>query len=157
MAGIAALVAAEGVTRPVDGRPHLTKWLGTDAVDASLLACVTPFGLYGADDPVGAGTVAEVERRLARDGGVYRYLDDTFYGGGRWVLLAGFLGWNHARAGRSGEARRYLRWMEAQATPAGDLPEQVSDLLLDPGRRQEWLDRWGGRWRRRCSGRTACT
>ncbi|GAA4532777.1 glycoside hydrolase family 15 protein [Nonomuraea ferruginea] len=143
VAGIAALVAAEGVTRPVDGRPHLTKWLGTDAVDASLLACVTPFGLYGADDPVGAGTVAEVERRLARDGGVYRYLDDTFYGGGRWVLLAGFLGWNHARAGRSGEARRYLRWMEAQATPAGDLPEQVSDLLLDPGRRQEWLDRWG--------------
>lgn len=138
---IAALVAAEGVAR--GERPHLTKWLGTDAVDASLLACVTPFGLYGSADPVGAGTVAEVERQLARDGGVHRYLADTFYGGGRWVLLAGFLGWNHARAGRPGEARRYLEWMEAQATPEGDLPEQVSDVLLAPDRLREWLDRWG--------------
>ncbi|MFC7586623.1 hypothetical protein ACFQYP_24940 [Nonomuraea antimicrobica] len=70
-------------------------------------------------------------------------LADTFYGGGRWPLLAGFLGWNHARAGRRAEAQRYLDWMAAQATPAGDLPEQVSDLLLFPERRREWLDRWG--------------
>ncbi|MFI9558403.1 glycoside hydrolase family 15 protein [Nonomuraea endophytica] len=138
MAGIEALVSAEGV---VDGR--LRKWLGSDAVDGSLLACVEPFGLYPADHPVGAATVAEVERQLARDGGVYRYLKDTFYGGGRWVLLAGFLGWNHARAGRPEEARRYLDWMAAQATPSGDLPEQVSDLLLAPEYEQEWLDRWG--------------
>jgi GH15 family glucan-1,4-alpha-glucosidase len=136
--GVAALVEREGV---VSGR--LRKWLGGDAVDASLLACVEPFGLYPADHPVGSATVAEVERQLARDGGVHRYLADTFYGGGRWVLLAGFLGWNHARAGRRAEARRYLEWMAAQATPAGDLPEQVSDLLLAPDRRQEWLDRWG--------------
>ncbi|MET8049027.1 glycoside hydrolase family 15 protein [Streptosporangium sp. NPDC005286] len=138
VAGIAALVAAEGV---VEG--HLTKWLGTDAVDASLLACVEPFGLYPADHPVGAATVAEVERQLARDGGVFRYLADTFYGGGRWVLLAGFLGWNHARAGRTAEATRYLDWMAAQATSEGDLPEQVSDVLLAPERHDEWVARWG--------------
>lgn len=136
--GIAALVTTEGL---VGGR--LTKWLGSDAVDASLLACVEPFGLYAADHPVGAATVAEVERQLAVDGGVYRYLADTFYGGGRWVLLAGFLGWNHARAGRREAALRYLDWMAAQATAEGDLPEQVSDRLLAPGRLQEWLDRWG--------------
>ncbi|WP_327590073.1 glycoside hydrolase family 15 protein [Nonomuraea sp. NBC_00507] len=136
--GVAELVEREGVT---GGR--LRKWLGSDAVDGSLLACVEPFGLYPAGHPVGAATVAEVERQLARDGGVYRYLADTFYGGGRWVLLAGFLGWNHAAAGRPAEARRYLDWMAAQATPEGDLPEQVSDLLLAPGRLQEWLHRWG--------------
>ncbi|GAA0914443.1 glycoside hydrolase family 15 protein [Nonomuraea longicatena] len=137
-AGVQALAAAEGI---VDGR--LRKWLGSDAVDGSLLACVTPFGLYPVDHPVGAATVAAVEERLARSGGVYRYLDDTFYGGGRWVLLAGFLGWSHARAGRLPEARRHLSWMEAQATPDGDLPEQVSDLLLAPEREREWVERWG--------------
>ncbi|MFI7135430.1 glycoside hydrolase family 15 protein [Nonomuraea sp. NPDC050153] len=143
VAGIAALVEREGLTRDGSGPPRLRKWLGGDAVDASLLACVEPFGLYPAAHPVGAATVAAVERALARDGGVYRYLADTFYGGGRWVLLAGFLGWNHARAGRPAAARRRLDWMAAQATADGDLPEQVSDLLLAPGRRQEWLDRWG--------------
>ncbi|MEV6155133.1 glycoside hydrolase family 15 protein [Nonomuraea sp. NPDC052129] len=142
--GIAALVAAEGVSGSAALKSgYLTKWLGSQAVDASLLACVEPFGLYAADHPVGAATVAEVERQLAVDGGVYRYLADTFYGGGRWVLLAGFLGWNHARAGRRAEARRYLDWMAAQATAEGDLPEQVSDRLLAPERFQEWLDRWG--------------
>jgi GH15 family glucan-1,4-alpha-glucosidase len=140
--GIEALVAAEGIAAGTAGG-HLTKWLGTDAVDGSLLACVAPYGLYPPDSPVGAATVAEVERQLARDGGVYRYLADTFYGGGRWVLLAGFLGWNHARAGRPEEAMRYLEWMAAQATAAGDLPEQVAGALLAPDRRAEWVERWG--------------
>lgn len=139
VAGIEALVSAEGVSES----GYLTKWLGTAAVDGSLLACVSPFGLYPVDHPVGAVTVAEVEKQLAVEGGVYRYLADTFYGGGRWVLLAGFLGWNHARAGRREEAQHYLNWMAAQADPSGDLPEQVSDRLLAPEREQEWVDRWG--------------
>ncbi|WP_424531312.1 glycoside hydrolase family 15 protein [Sphaerisporangium viridialbum] len=152
--GIAALVEAEGVARAEDttggtGRPesttrgHLTKWLGTDAVDGSLLACVHPFGLYPPGHPVAVATVAEVERRLAREGGVHRYLADTFYGGGRWILLSGFLGLNHARAGRPGEAMRYLEWMAAQASADGELPEQVSTVLLAPERREEWVERWG--------------
>ncbi|MCW2882349.1 MAG: glycoside hydrolase family 15 [Sphaerisporangium sp.] len=150
--GIGALVEAEGIA-PVEGpgiapakdtrQRHLTKWLGTEAVDASLLACVHPFGLYPPGHPVAAATVAEVERRLAREGGVHRYLADTFYGGGRWVLLSGFLGLNHARAGRTGEAGRYLEWMAGQANAQGELPEQVSTLLLAPERREEWVERWG--------------
>ncbi|RJL32870.1 glycoside hydrolase family 15 [Bailinhaonella thermotolerans] len=167
---IAALVAAEGVAEEVpdgvaEGVPdgaargnaagstpgsaagpyggHLVKWLGSREVDGSLVACVEPFGLYSADHPVGAGTVAAVERALAWEGGVHRYLADTFYGGGRWPLLSGFLGWNHARAGRTAEAGRYLAWMAAQAAPGGLLPEQVSDRLLAPGRRAEWEERWG--------------
>ncbi|MEU4548408.1 glycoside hydrolase family 15 protein [Nonomuraea dietziae] len=137
--GITALVEAEGVARG----GHLRKWLGSDEVDASLLSCVYPFGLYPADHPVAVATVAEVERQLAHEGGVYRYLADTFYGGGRWVLLAGFMGLNHAAAGRREEALRYLDWMGAQATGSGELPEQVSDVLLAPGRFEEWLQRWG--------------
>jgi GH15 family glucan-1,4-alpha-glucosidase len=133
-----ALVAAEGV---VDG--HLVKWLGGEAVDGSLLACAEPFRLLPAGHPVTEATVARVTADLTVAGGVHRYLTDTFYGGGRWVLLTGLLGWNHARAGRTAEALRCLEWMAARATPEGDLPEQVSDVLLAPARRAEWEDRWG--------------
>ncbi|WP_218034689.1 hypothetical protein, partial [Acrocarpospora corrugata] len=125
------------------GEFHLTKWLGVGVVDGSLLACVEPFGLYSVEHPVGVGTVAAVERSLGDGFGVYRYLEDTFYGGGRWVLLAGFLGLNHAAAGRPEEAMAYLRWMAAQANGDGELPEQVSDRLLAPERRDEWIERWG--------------
>ncbi|MFC7110591.1 glycoside hydrolase family 15 protein [Nonomuraea rubra] len=150
--GIAGLVEREGLAQ----EGHLRKWLGSDAVDGSLLACVEPFGLYPAGHPVGEATVAEVERQLARDGGVYRYLDDTFYGGGRWVLLAGFLGWNHARAGRRDEAVRYLEWMAAQATPRVTCPSRCRACCWPPtGGRSGWTG--GARWPRRCCGRTACT
>ncbi|MDF5752434.1 glycoside hydrolase family 15 protein [Spongiactinospora sp. TRM90649] len=136
--GIGELVRAEGTTGG-----HLAKWLGSGAVDASLLACVEPFGMVPPDDPLGAATVAAVEESLSEDRGVYRYAADTFYGGGRWPLLTGFLGWNHAAAGRAAEAARCLDWIAAQATPDGELPEQVTDLPLAPGMIAEWEERWG--------------
>ncbi|WP_053207851.1 glycoside hydrolase family 15 protein [Jiangella muralis] len=135
---IDALVLSSGA---VDG--HLTKWLGAADVDASLLACVVPFGLAGVDSPIGRATVSAVEDALCVDGGVHRYAADTFYGGGQWPLLTAFLGWNHAAAGRRAEALASLRWIAAQATPSGELPEQVGHHLLAPDREQEWIDRWG--------------
>ncbi len=76
--GIAALIETEGIH---DG--HLTKQLGSTEVDGSLIACITPFRLYPAAHPVAIATAAVVERDLA-PGGVYRFLADTFYGGGEW-------------------------------------------------------------------------
>ncbi|WP_116949309.1 glycoside hydrolase family 15 protein [Jiangella endophytica] len=139
VAAIDALVLAEGVA---DGG-HLTKWLGAADVDASLLACVAPFGLVGVGSDLGRTTVAAVEDALCVGGGVHRYAADTFYGGGQWPLLTAFLGWNHAVAGRRDEALASLRWIAAQATPSGELPEQVGHHLLAPEREQEWIDRWG--------------
>ncbi|GII91114.1 glycoside hydrolase family 15 protein [Sinosporangium siamense] len=136
---IAALVATRGHTR--DG--GLAKWLGAETVDASLLACLAPFGLADPRGPVGRSTLAAVERDLVRDRGVHRYRADTFYGGGRWPVLAGFLGWVYARAGRTAEANAQLDWIVSTANPAGELPEQVGDPLLAPDRRAEWVDRWG--------------
>ncbi|MFI6322903.1 glycoside hydrolase family 15 protein [Nonomuraea sp. NPDC050556] len=141
--GAGALAEAALGDPPAFGVGADSELLGGDAVDASLLACVYPFGLYPPEHPVAVATVAQVERELANGGGVYRYLADTFYGGGRWVLLSGFLGLNHAAAGRREEALRYLDWMAAQADAAGELPEQVSDVLLAPGRFEEWVERWG--------------
>jgi isomaltose glucohydrolase len=138
-AAIRERVLGEGIR---DG--HLVKWLGGDAVDASLIACSTPFGLLAPDDPVMEATVAAIERDLVCEGGgVHRYAADSYFGGGEWVLLAGFLGWHYAEAGRRDDAVRQLDWMLAQAAANGDLPEQVSGHLLRPAYEQEWIDRWG--------------
>lgn len=124
----------------VDG--HLVKWLGGTEVDASLVSCVVPFQLK-LPGSVRRATLATVERHLSVDGGVHRYLEDTFYGGGQWLLLSGFMAWNHIVAGDTPAAAAYLRWIEAQATGAGELPEQVGHHLLAPDRHQEWVERWG--------------
>lgn len=135
---VAATVRREGVR---DG--HLVKWMGEGgAVDASLLSALTPFGL--AEGELAERTLAAVERDLLHEGGVYRYLDDTFYGGGRWPVLSALLGWHYARTGRTEEARALLHWIDGQFTRDGLLPEQAPEgRRLAPGREAEWLDRWG--------------
>ncbi|MFC8846523.1 MULTISPECIES: glycoside hydrolase family 15 protein [unclassified Micromonospora] len=121
---------------------HLTKWLGSTAVDGSLLACLTPFEVVDPRGPVAERTYQQVRDQLLR-GGVYRYLGDTFYGGGEWLILTAWLGWHEARTGRVDLADERLRWIAAQATPAGHLPEQVSGHPQDPDRIDEWVQRWG--------------
>ncbi len=133
-----SLALAEGV---VDG--HLTKWLGTDAVDGSLPACIVPFGLVTLGSPLAAATLAAVAGDLEADLGVHRYLADVFYGGGQWLLLSCLLGWNLAAEGDTGGARRLLDWVADQATDTGEMPEQVGRHLLHPESRQDWVDRWG--------------
>ncbi|MBB5632335.1 GH15 family glucan-1,4-alpha-glucosidase [Cryobacterium mesophilum] len=134
---IAALIAAEGLH---DG--HLTKYFGSDQVDASLIACMTPFELYPMGDPVATATIERIERELA-PAGVYRFLDDTYYGGGEWILLAGFLGWHHAKAGNLERAQELADWIAAQADVTLNLPEQVDTHALHPERIAEWVERWG--------------
>jgi GH15 family glucan-1,4-alpha-glucosidase len=121
---------------------HLTKWLGEDGLDASLVACATPFRLLFPDEPLMVETVRDLERELAH-GGVHRYSDDTYFGGGEWLLLAAFLGWYYVEQGRVGDACAQLVWVAAQAAPNGDLPEQVTGHLLAPGSYDEWVERWG--------------
>jgi isomaltose glucohydrolase len=134
---IRARVLDEGVH---DG--HLTKWLGGERLDASLIACSTPFGLLAPDEPLMLETVRALEREVAH-GGVHRYADDTYFGGGEWLLLAAFLGWHYVEQGRIGDACAQLRWVAAQAAPNGDLPEQVTGHLLAPESYDEWVERWG--------------
>ncbi|TDD70992.1 glycoside hydrolase family 15 [Jiangella aurantiaca] len=135
---IAALVATEGVHDGV-----LRKWLGSTAVDASLVVAGVPFGLLPPTGPVLTATVARVSSELSTPGGgVHRYVGDTFYGGGQWPILAAFLGWHHAVAGSQERAMELLRWIASTADSAGRLPEQVPPLLA-PDRLSEWTQRWG--------------
>lgn len=130
------LIAEEGT----DG--HLTKWLGSTAVDGSLIACLTPFRIVQPHSLVAERTYSKVRDDLLR-GGVYRYLGDTFYGGGEWLILTAWLGWHEARTGRSELAWERLHWIAEQATPDGSLPEQVAGRVQDPARIAEWTQRWG--------------
>ena len=138
VAAIVDLLRADGVA---DG--HLSKWLGSTAVDASLAAVVGLLGVVPGGSDVGRATIAAIERDLAVDSGVHRYLDDTFYGGGQWPLLSCMLGLAHVRAGDLDRARELLDWAIATAGPDGSFPEQVGGHLLAPGRLEEWVGRWG--------------
>lgn len=133
-----ALILAEGIA---DG--HLAKWLGSTAVDASLAAIVGIMGVVPAASAASGATIAALEHDLTVEGGVHRYLGDTYFGGGQWPLLSCFLGLAHARAGDLGRARELLDWAAATAGDDGSMPEQVDAHLLDPTRVAEWVERWG--------------
>jgi len=87
--------------------------------------------------------VARVEASLLVDGGVHRNLDDEYYGGGQWLLLTAMLGLAHVDHGRGDDARACLAWIEAQAEPNGDLPEQSQGHLLRPEWYEPWVQKWG--------------
>lgn len=135
---IRALVLAEGVR---DG--HLVKWLGSREVDGSLSALIAPLGWIEPGSELARATLDAVHRDLEVDGGVHRFVDDTFFGGGQWPLLSCFLGLAELAAGDRDEAERLLAWARSTATEDGMVPEQVDRHLLAPEREQEWIDRWG--------------
>ncbi|HEY4224986.1 MAG TPA: glycoside hydrolase family 15 protein [Pseudolysinimonas sp.] len=135
---IDALIGSGGVA---DG--HLTKWLGSTEVDASLAALVFPLEVFPAEEPLGSATLDAVDAALNVGGGVHRYLDDTFYGGGQWPLLSCMLGLGFAARGDRDGAFAQLRWAAQTAVDGEELPEQVADHLLFPERRAEWVLRWG--------------
>ncbi len=135
---VADLVQREGLH---DGA--LRKWLGSTAVDASLVVAGAPFELVPPSGDVMAATVARVTSELSTPGGgVHRYVGDTFYGGGQWPILAAFLGWHHAVTGARDRAAELLHWIASTADGDGRLPEQVPPLLA-PDRLAEWTERWG--------------
>ncbi len=96
-------------------------------LDASLL--VLPF--------LGFAPV-DVSALVSPGGGVHRHLEDTFYGGGEWLLLTAMLG-----LAEPARARDCLDWIEAHAAPGGELPEQSQDHLLAPEMFEPWVERWG--------------
>lgn len=135
---IVDFVRAHGM---IDG--HLIKTVGRgDRVDASLIAAFVPFGTFDPTGEIATRTHARIVDDIAPDG-VHRYLGDTYFGGGRWVVLAGFVGAFEAATGRTSDALRRLTWMCEQQTSDGLLPEQTIDHVLDERFVEEWIERWG--------------
>lgn len=113
-------------------------------VDASLLGLAIPYAVFDLNDPAVVATIQVIEKDLhLPDGGVYRYKEDVYYGGGEWILLAAWLGWYYVLTGKKTQARQMLKWIESSVAQNGDLAEQVSGRLLAPSQYKSWVEKWG--------------
>jgi GH15 family glucan-1,4-alpha-glucosidase len=141
--GEAWRIRSELVARyTVDGR--FRRGAADDRVDGSLLWLSVPFGVVAADDPMMAATVDTVRADLAGPGGgIYRFLGDTYYGGGQWLLLTSLLAWHDRAAGNDDAADAGQDWVRAHALAHGDLPEQVHGHAQDASMVEPWVERWG--------------
>lgn len=120
------------------------KPVAQSGVDSSLLGMAFPFNVFDVNDPILVATVAQIEAKLHRqNGGVYRYKADVYYGGGEWILLTAWLGVHTLHLGNKDKAVEMLEWIESKADQAGNLPEQVSEVLLAPSHYESWLQKWG--------------
>ncbi len=136
---ILARIMSEGM---VDD--HFTKSLGSTGLDANLLGLALPYELVEPGDPRMLATVSALEFELRTPGGgLRRYVTDTYYGGGDWILLTAWLGWYYAKIGQRTKAEEALRWVEGQADADGQLPEQVHSSFTSSEHYQEWVNRWG--------------
>jgi len=114
------------------------------SVDASLLGAALPGKLFPLDNPLLINTISSIQRELvSSEGGVYRYMKDTYYGGGQWILLTAWLGWVECENGQRKLAEERLEWVEKQTDENGWLPEQTPRHLLSPAHYPQWLAKWG--------------
>jgi GH15 family glucan-1,4-alpha-glucosidase len=122
---------------------YFPKFMGSDLVDASLLWVSLPFQMADVDDPVMKKTVEKIEEELLEEGGVKRYSEDTYYGGGQWIIHSCWLAWYYYETGRYKEAEILIDWVVCRQKKDGSLPEQTTDITNEPSKIKEWEQRWG--------------
>jgi GH15 family glucan-1,4-alpha-glucosidase len=131
---------------------HFVKFSDSPAVDASLLGLCIPYGVVAPDDPIMLRTVEQIELTILGEGGLHRYAEDSYYGGGEWILLTAWLGWYYIKlavkrpdwkSSLSPKIHTCLEWVEAHAGNNQYLPEQVPENLNVPAYYSTWVDRWG--------------
>jgi GH15 family glucan-1,4-alpha-glucosidase len=93
-------------------------------------AFLVVLGLAGVD------VLVQLERTL----GYHRHLEDEYYGGGEWPVLAGLVGW--ARVVNGLDASPQRAWIASHAASGGALPEQAGEQLR-PSLYGTWVARWG--------------
>jgi len=133
---------SQPTTKAVAGHERIGRSLHPNAIDGSALLVLGSFGPFPLDDPIVARTLRAIEETLVVEGGVHRYLEDEYYGGGLWIVLAGALASAQSRENPK-RAKQILDWIEAQADAVGHLGEQSSTHLRKPESREPWVERWG--------------
>lgn len=131
-------IMSEGV---VSG--SLCKYQGTDVIDSSLLGVYFPNRVLDITDPVMNRTVERIQSELYKGGGLHRYKQDTYYGGGIWILLTAWLGIWYFDKGDRGKAGEILSWICSKADEKGQLAEQYIDSLNDVSYLSIWNKKWG--------------
>lgn len=131
---------------------HFVKFTNSPAVDASLLGLAIPYNVVDVDDPIMRRTVEYIEETILRDGGLHRYAEDTYYGGGAWILLTAWLGWYYTELENKSPALKdelqqkkqvCKTWIESRKQGGFVLPEQVAENLNTPSLYSSWVERWG--------------
>jgi GH15 family glucan-1,4-alpha-glucosidase len=61
-------------------------------VDVSLMWLTVPFGVFPPEEPLMKATLERIRGDLFADGGMHRYKEDSYYGGGAWLLLTAWYG-----------------------------------------------------------------
>lgn len=122
---------------------RFTKSVGQSDIDASLIWLHVPFQVFDGKNSLLDETVRIIERQLLWNGGLHRYPQDVYYGGGQWILLSAWLGWHYVEMGERKKAKMMLEWVRAQFNEQGFLPEQVQHHLLAPEHLDSWKQRWG--------------
>lgn len=117
------------------------KYIGGDQIDGDALWLFQPFEVFADDDPLTLATMDQIRQKLCT-GGVKRYLNDVYYGGGEWIVLTCWLAWYDIRLGKLAEAERLLSWCEEHAEPDGGFAEQVLEHLNFPQYKEIWEVNW---------------
>lgn len=127
----------------IAGHERPGKDLPPGTVDASALLVLGDFGLFRDDTALTRTTLQRITTDLVVDGGVHRYRQDEYYGGGLWIVLAGALAQIQLAHGDLRGSRGTTAWIEAQADHDGHLAEQVPTSLQHPELHEPWTRRWG--------------
>ncbi|HET8991498.1 MAG TPA: glycoside hydrolase family 15 protein [Candidatus Saccharimonadales bacterium] len=115
--------------------------LSNERTDSSLLICSIFEAITNEDF---SDMLSKIESQLVSpNGGVYRYREDSYYGGGEWPVLTALLGWYYFKNNHNKEAGDKLAWIIAQMQPNGWIAEQSQEHMLQPDNLQPWVDRWG--------------
>lgn len=120
-----------------------TKSSSRDDIDSSSLGFIVPFGVAPSSAFNPERQLSKIVSELGKSGGLQRYVSDTYYGGGAWILLTAWGAWAAVSLGRFDLAEELLAWIEKKADDAGNLPEQISDPDQNAEYLKEWNDRWG--------------
>ncbi len=120
----------------------MRKFADDDRVDASLAWAAVPHGAYEADEALVLRTVDRIVDELGAPG-IRRYIGDSYFGGGDWVLLTGLVAWQDAVSGNRARWEAGMRWMRSTVTAEGWLPEQTLARVQFPEFVEQWERRWG--------------
>lgn len=138
MSGIQEFISANLIS---DGK--LLKSTKNRTLDASSVGAVLPFVGLGLEGFDARRHLHSVIQELSLEGGITRYLGDTYYGGGRWILLTAWCAWAAKQLGEYELGERLTEWVEGNFDESFNLPEQESSTSQDSSRVQEWINRWG--------------
>ncbi|WP_243108168.1 glycoside hydrolase family 15 protein [Clostridium sp. JN-9] len=125
----------------VNGR--LKKCVDMDSIDSSLIWAAVPYELFDINSSEFLKTIEEIENSLVHNCGVHRYPEDTYYGGGEWIILSASLGLYYCKAKKIEKAESMLNWIESKANENGELPEQSLENVNNENYINVWESLWG--------------